>query len=255
MNDRSDTRLRHLADAVAHSQRVLNHPARRIADSLLDDETYTHAQAEQELPSYVTDELRGQPVAELYPLLNRHLLHCEDCADLYVFLLADQSQELAPVIVPVPSLKFLRALQRRRFIERATEAILNKLHPAGLAELSIIAEVFFDQVKDQVDRVTLQPTIQTAFNFSANTPVTLRYLAASATATQRLTNQLLSDKAISSSADTEIGRLIHQIALKAASDLKLRKQAQPFANYYTTWVTDHLDELLDFHQTIDESDK
>lgn len=258
MTHENDEQLQQLAKLLKTTEAAPDDPARRLAEALVPDDSYSHERAELDLPLYVTDEMLGRPVPRLYPTLHRHLLTCEQCALLHVAMLGDLVEEPEAVAVPVANLGFLPTttaelvepvkpppylVRLRRFAEEAADAILTALHPASLGELALVAEVFFDQVGDQIGQVSLQPTAQTAFNFSGSTPLALRYLVATAVTTYNLGVELSPQQVAVLRAANQLEAAVHRAALEAAVDLELGRDALPFANEYTRWLLQQPDTL------------
>ncbi|MCS6845998.1 MAG: hypothetical protein NZ528_17035 [Caldilineales bacterium] len=150
MPHENDERLQRLARLLAESDLPADDPWRRLAEALAPDDAYSHEQAEEELPAYVADELLGRPLAQRYPSLHRHLLHCRQCAELHAALLADLAEEPPDVPVPPPDLSFLSGVYRRRLRRAAlqlAEAIVEALQPALRSSLAGLAEVLFDELE------------------------------------------------------------------------------------------------------------
>lgn len=256
MTNETDEQLQQLANLLKTTAAAPDDPALRLAEALVADDSYSHALAEQDLPLYVADELLGRPAARLHPALHRHLLNCQPCAALHADMLEDLGEEPEEVVVPAANLSFLPSskpaappqpapyLDRlRRFAEQAAEAILATLRPASLSELALVAEVFFDQVGDQIGRVALQPAGQTAFNFSGSTPPVLRFLAASAVTTYRLGVELPPQRLVALRDQNQLQAAVRATALRVANSLSLGQDALPFADAYTRWLLNQIESL------------
>lgn len=108
-------------------KRVLQSPrAERLAEPIrtlacavwnIPDDPAMHARCEAELPAWVASEIEGWPAAQTEWPIRRHLLRCDDCADMYADLLEiglmDVVDRFRASPVPAPDLSFLEALNGR----------------------------------------------------------------------------------------------------------------------------------------------
>jgi hypothetical protein len=126
------------------------------------DDKAAHKECVAALPAFVSAEVEGQRVAELYPETQRHLDRCSSCAAQYVDLLqvamADVGNALPhPGVVPAPNLSFLTPpVAMRKLVLESAERVLTKLSPQPVTGLQIIADVFFEEVQALGGRFTLQ---------------------------------------------------------------------------------------------------
>lgn len=214
----------------------------RLAAALVDDapDALDHATVEDQLPAYVEAELRGVAVAQAFPDVNRHLRRCDACFELYTDLLQIDLGEL-PAPLPLPQAPYLDRL--RSYVLQGTEAILGALHRERLRDLPLVAEVFFSTWQGQFDRLLPQSQPQTAFNFSSDTPVALRFLAATLVTTGRLSQTLSETQVTSLQAAGQLESAVRREALRVASDLGLRREAGLFAEQYTRWLIPQINQL------------
>lgn len=231
-----------LAKRRAAGETVPESAAERVAAALVDDapDALDHAAVEEQLPTYVDAELRGVAVAKAFPDINRHLRRCTTCFELYSDLLQIELGEL-PEPLPLPPASYFDRL--RAFVMQGAEVILGALHRERLHDLPLVAEVFFSTWQGQFDRLIAQPQPQTAFNFSGETPVALRFLAATLVTTGRLGQQLSEQQVVSLQAADQLETTVQRLALRVASDLGLRREAGLFAEQYTRWVMHQIEQL------------
>ncbi len=153
-------------------------PRRRLLEALIPDESFSHEEAQAMLPDYVTDELLGRPVRELYPRLHRHLLHCQQCSAMYAAMIADVTEEIPlPVAVPQPDLSFLPPAHEsgldkilkdaREATKEALQSIVASAWPQLQDELKMVTRVFFRQVDQFGDNFILQPNAARAMGFGS----------------------------------------------------------------------------------------
>lgn len=248
MNEEQQDQFQKLGDLLNQTSRDADDPVRRLAESFIADETFTHEQAEQDLPAYVMDELLERQVAHLYPDLHRHLLHCEQCADLHAELLADFITEAEPVDIPQPDLSFLPSsanklvgllMDVRVATRRAAEQIVNVEWPQLRDELIITERIFFRQIDKLGDSFVLQAGAAQALGFGAGEVLhTQRVLAAS----YRTNLALLEQARRLAPADEPT---MHDAAQKAAEESAAemgfhRDDQRRFAEIYVRWFIDQL---------------
>ncbi len=150
-------------------------PRRRLLEALIPDETFTHEEAQAMLPDYVTDELLGRPVRELYPRLHRHLLHCQQCSAMYAAMIADVEEEVPqPMAIPQPDLSFLSEIKLdailkdvRGATKEALQSVVASAWPQLQNELKMVTRVFFRQVDQFGDNFILQPNAARAMGFGS----------------------------------------------------------------------------------------
>jgi len=241
MND-TQRKLEQLNQLLAQSDLPADDPVRKLAEALVPDESYTHEQAEHDLPAYVMDEMLGRPVARLYPELHRHLLHCEQCAELHAFMLEDLVEEPAPVSIPEPDLSFLppvglqKILQNpREAISDATTQIVKKLWPDWAADLDATLSIFFEKIGSLDASLTLQPAQARAMGFTGgdvSPPTRAAAISLQAHAALREAYQA-SDRVERAALQAEAER----IARRAAHEMGLRGNEQRrFVEAYVAWV-------------------
>lgn len=231
-----------LARRRAAGETIPESATERLAAALVDGapDALDHATVEDQLPAYVDAELRGVAMARVFPDINRHLRRCADCFELYTDLLQIELGEL-PEPLPLPQVPYLDRL--RAFVMQGTETILGALHRERLRDLPLVAEVFFSTWQGQFDRLIAQPQPQTAFNFSSETPVALRFLAATLVTTGKLGQQWSDQQMAGLQASGQLETTVQRLALRVASDLGLRREAGIFAEQYTRWVMRQIDQL------------
>jgi hypothetical protein len=166
-------------------------PLWRLAAALVPDEDYSHEQAEAELPAYVTDELLGRAVAQLYPALHRHLWHCARCASLHDEMLALLAEEGEAMPVPAPDLAFLPPVDWQQETVRVAEAILNRVWPGWQEPLARLAAMFFAGLERGAEvRLSRRGVALPALAFGGGeAPLALRVLVATYLAHEALRNR------------------------------------------------------------------
>lgn len=237
MTDQRDEKLQRLAEALRSSQRPSDDPLRRLAEALVDDDSYNHEQAEQDLPSYIIATLLGQPAAQQYPALHRHLLHCQQCAKLHVAMLQDLTVEPARVAVPLPDLSFLPGAyirRLRRAVLRLAQQIGAVLFPESLSALADVAELLLDELQEMGLnlRASSAPGPALAFG-SGDLPDEIKLLAATWAAAGRLGESLSAGQMASLQQSSAWPETVRSAALQAAIDLDFDpRQAERFAREF-----------------------
>jgi hypothetical protein len=237
MSQANDERLQQLAQLLAESDLPADDPARRLAEALVPDDRYSHAQAEQDLPLFVTDELLGRPVAGLYPTLHRHLLHCQQCAKLHVAMLQDLTVEPARGAVPQPDLSFLPGAYMRRLrsaVLRLAQQIGAVLFPESLPALADVAELLLDELQELGTNLRAAPSAGAALGFaSGDLPDEIKLLAATWAAAGRLGESLSAGQMASLQQSGAWPETVRSAAAQAASDLDFDpRQAERFAREF-----------------------
>lgn len=242
MTQAHDERLKRLAQLLAKSELAADDPARRLAEALVPDDRYSHAQAEAELPLYVTDELLGRPAARLYPALHRHLLHCRQCRGLHAALLVDLAEEPAAVPVPTPDLSFLPVPdywgRLRVAALRLAQAIAAALQPALAPRLAGLAELLFDELQDLGPDLWVAPPTGRAFAFAeGELSDEVRLLTAAWATTRQLGERLTPDQMAGLRRTGAWPATARQVAAQAAANLGFeRAAADRFAQEYARLV-------------------
>lgn len=220
---------------------------RRLAEALVADSTYTHEQAEQDLPLYVADELLRRPVSRTYPALHRHLLTCLQCAALHAAMVDDLGEQPAQVTAPTLRLDFLPAepyLDRLKdFCLRFARPYLDSVQPRALSTLATTARVYFDLVEERLGDFGLQTAPQAAFGFPAEPSLAWRVLAATAATTYQLGHELSAERIAALRAENRLETTVQRTAMRVASDMRLGRDAGPFAIEYTRWLLQQMDDL------------
>jgi len=238
MTDQHNEQLQRLAQALHSSQLPPDDPARRLAEALAGDDSYSHEQAEQDLPAYVADELLGRSAAQHYPALHRHLLHCQQCAGLHVAMLADLTTQPAPMVVPQPDLSFLPGAYMRR-LRRATLRLAQQigaaLFPDSLSSLADVAELLLDELQELGPNLRASPASGgVAFAFTGGSlPDEIKLLAATWAATGRLGEALSASQMATLQQSDAWPETARSAALQAAIDLDFDlRQAERFAREF-----------------------
>ena len=237
MTHENDEQLQRLAKLLETSGATPGDPARRLAESLVPDDSYSHQQAEQDLPLYVTDEMLGRPAARLYPALHRHLLNCQECAALHVAMLADMVEEPEEVAVPPPDLSFLPGAYFRRLRSatlRLAQEIAAALFPDSLPVLADVADLLFDELQELGPDLRADPGLGAAFAMAGgDLPDEVRVLAATWAATRRLGESLGADEMIHLQQAGVWTEMARRTSAQAAADLVFPlQQADRFAQTY-----------------------
>ncbi|MBE2234972.1 MAG: hypothetical protein IAE85_15865 [Anaerolinea sp.] len=237
MTDQRDEQLQRLAQALRNTQLPPDAALRRLAETLVDDDSYSHEQAEQDLPGYVSAALVGQPAAQQYPALHRHLLHCQECAKLHVAMLQDLTVEPARVAVPQPDLFFLPGAYTRRLrraVLRLAQQIGAVLFPDSLSALADVADLLLDELQDLGPNLRASPAAGAALAFgSGDLPDEIKLLAATWAATGRLGETLNAGQIASLQEAGAWPERARSVALQAAVDLGFGpRQAERFAREF-----------------------
>ena len=218
-------------------------PRRRLLEALIPDETFTHEEAQAMLPDYVTDELLGRPVRELYPRLHRHLLHCQQCSAMYAAMIADV-EEVVPlsVAIPQPDLSFLSETKLdtilkdvRGATKEALQSVVASAWPQLQDELKMVTRVFFRQVDQFGDNFILQPNAARAMGFGSGDAPLSQIIAA---ATYR-SNLALVEKYKRAKAPTRqaLAQEAETIAKDAARSMGLSEaEKTQFLSSYIAWL-------------------
>ncbi len=218
-------------------------PRRRLLEALIPDETFTHEEAQAMLPDYVTDELLGRPVRELYPRLHRHLLHCQQCSAMYAAMIADV-EEVVPlsVAIPQPDLSFLSETKLdtilkdvRGATKEALQSVVASAWPQLQDELKMVTRVFFRQVDQFGDNFILQPNAARAMGFGSGDAPLSQIIAA---ATYR-SNLALVEKYKRAKAPTRqaLAQEAETIAEDAARSMGLSEaEKTQFLSSYIAWL-------------------
>lgn len=234
MSDEHEANLRRLAELLQTSAVAADDPMRRLAEALVPDASYSHEQAEQDLPDYVSDELLGRPVARLYPALHRHLLQCETCAEMHAGMLSAFDEVPIDVAIPAPRLDFLPPIDIWQRTKAIARIILGRAWPAVREPFDAIAELARKQIEQGNDMKRLRSgMLVPTFSFGGgDAPITLRVLAATYIANQTLASRYGSLEQAAAglpAATTEIAAL----AMAAAKEAGIaRKERQGFVDAY-----------------------
>lgn len=241
MTEQRDEQLQRLAQALRSTQIPPGDPARHLAEALVGDDNYSHEQAEQDLPGYVTAALLGQPAVQHYPALHRHLLHCTQCARLHAAMLQDLTVEPAQVPVPQPNLSFLPGAYMRRLRSatlRLAQQIGAVLFPGSLSALTDMAEIVLDELQEIGTNLRASPAPGAALGFaSGDLPDEIKLLAATWATTGRLGESLSAGQIASLQQSGTWVETARFAALQAASDLDFSpRQAEHFAREFADLV-------------------
>ncbi len=234
MTDQRDEQMQRLAQALRSTQLPPDDALRRLASALVDDDSYSHEQAQQDLPAYVSAALVGQPAAQQYSALHRHLLHCHECASLHVAMLQDLTVEPPAMPVPQPDLSFLPGAYMRRLrraVLRMAQKIGAVLFPESLPALADVAELLLDELQEMGPNLRSSPAPGGALAFaSGDLPDEIRLLAATWAASGRLGEALSANQMASLQQTGAWPETVRSAALQAAIDLDFdSRQAERFA--------------------------
>lgn len=239
---RNDEQLQRLQQALHSTQVPPDDPLRRFAEALVDDDSYSHEQAERDLPNYVNAALLGQPAVQQYPALHHHLLQCKQCALLHVAMLQDLTVEPARVAVPQPDLSFLPGSYLRR-LRRATLRLAQQigamLFPNSLPALDDVAELVLDELQELGSNLRASPVAGAVLGFaSGDLPDEIKLLAATWAAAGRLGESLSAGQMASLQQSGAWPETARSAALQAAMDLDFDpRQAERFAREFARLVT------------------
>ena len=232
------------------SQLSEDDPRRRLLAALIPDDAFSHEEAQARLPAYVTDELLGRPVHQLYPGLHRHLLHCQECATMYAAMIADVTQDSPlPASIPRPALGFLSSPQAsswgamwgdvREATKEALREIIATAWPRLQDEASMMTRIFFRQLDQFGDDFILQPNAARAMGFgSGEVPLSQKLVAA----TYR-SNMALKEKyaAAGKPLDEEMLQNAEDIAAQAATTMGLSMdESARFVAAYLAWLHEEI---------------
>jgi hypothetical protein len=226
-------------------------PERRLLEALIPDKEFTHEEAQAILPDYVTDELLGRPVRDLYPQLHRHLLHCQQCTAMYAAMMADVTEEAPQTVgLPQPDLSFLSLQPNSRLNEilddvrsatqEALQAIIVSTWPQLQNEVKVVVRVFFRQLDQFGEDFILQPNAARALGFgSEKVPLSQRLAA-----TVYKSNVIIKEKygTIEKPSEAVWSQEVRQIAENAAWSMGLTDaEKERFVSSYLTWLTENDD--------------
>ncbi len=232
--------------AASESTDPLMHLARAVAG--VEDPALSHEECETQLPTYVDEEVAGLKVAQLYPEVKHHLELCNRCAALYLDMLELALAEAAGQIpltepVPAPDLSFLPAVS---FVELAkgkvleiTRGILAKLAPAGIGELDIFGDIFFERLGEVGRDFILTPRSVSALGFSSEgAPLWLRTLVATYETTRRLAESYLPEEIQAQLGRGEWLETVGKVAQQVGEEILDPNRAQSFAQHYQAALRD-----------------
>jgi hypothetical protein len=242
MNEHDEADLEQLAERLRGLPETPEDPYWRVAAALVPDPDYTHEQAEAELPAYVADELLGRAVAQLYPRLHRHLLHCTACAELHAEMVAALSAEPPAVAAPTPDLSFLPPLDLRQEAIRVAERVLNRVWPEVREPLAKVAGLFFAELDRGRDiRLSRAGVPMPAMAFGGgDAPLSLRVLVATYLAQQALQARyggLNRAEAVMATTRAEVEALVAAAAKEAGIPPRKRRDfiAAYLAAQFSNW--------------------
>ena len=216
---------------------------RHLYDVLLPDDDFSHEEAEAQLPLYVTDELLGRPVHKLYPRLHRHLIHCQQCIDLYADMMQDLTEEgVVAVAVPKPNLDFLSQPSTTRWeslwgdVRSATKEALQSMvastWPQLQDEITMATRILFRQLDHLGDDLFLQTNAARALGFGSG-DIPLGQKLAIATYRCHVT---IRERFAPSGEPPSMA--LSSIVEKAAEDVGLSiEERKHFVSAYIAWVT------------------
>ncbi len=241
MTHEHDDQLQRLAELLKTTQIEPDDPMRRLAEALVPDDSYSHQQAERDLPLYVTDEMLDLPAPRRFPELDRHLLTCEKCAALHLAMLTDMVEEPAPIAVPPSDLSFLPGAYFRRLRSatlRLAQGIAAALFPDSLPALADVADLLLDELQDRGPDLRAAPGHSAFFAMTGgDLPDEVRVLAATWTATRKLGESLGVDEMVRLQQTGVWAEMARRAAAQAAADLGFpRRQADRFAQAYAGLV-------------------
>ena len=90
---------------------------------------------------------------------------------------------------------------------------------------------------------SLQTSPQAAFGFHAEPSLALRVLAATAATTYQLGHDLSAERIAALRAENRLETTVQRTAMRVASDMRLGREAGPFAIQYTQWLLQQIAEL------------
>jgi len=227
-------------------------PERRLLEALIPDEAFTHKEAQAILPNYVTDELLGRPVRDLYPRLHRHLLHCQQCTAMYAAMIADVAED--PPLAsgfPQPDLSFLSPYPNfglneiladvRGATREALREIIVSTWPQLQNEFMMVTRIFFRQVDQFGESFILQPNAARALGFgSEDVPLSQKLIA-----TIYKSNMALKERyeMAERPSGAELSQEAKTIADNAAQGMGLSgEERELFVSSYLAWLTKNDDE-------------
>jgi hypothetical protein len=150
---------------------------------------------------------------------------------------------LAPEFEPLP-VPDLAVFHRRAALTELKAFVLDKteklltIFRIPAVDLPDLAEAFFDRVQAWGENLWAQPVTSGVYGLDGGEfPQAARFLAATWVATRRLARQLTPAGTAAAQAQDQLAATVHQVALRAATDLGLPdRDAARFAAEYTRLV-------------------
>ncbi len=107
MSESDSARRRRLLKALRTRGQAVPPELMRLADAVWseNDAALTHEACMAALPTFVSDEVEGKPVAQLYPAIKHHLDRCPRCATQYADLLEVALAEANDQLPQAPHLR------------------------------------------------------------------------------------------------------------------------------------------------------
>ena len=220
---------------------------RRLYDVLIPDD-FSHVEAEAQLPLYVTDELLGRPVRKLYPRLHRHLLHCQQCFDLYANMMQDLIEEdITTEAVPKPNLAFLsqtsaeaRWMDLHSATKEALQSMVTSTWPQLQEEIAIAIRILFRQIDQLGDDILLQANPAQALGFGTDDiPLSQKLALATYKSNRAIQGALQAEgKSLNSMLPDDV-TLIAKDAAKTAG--LSSEESKNFIHSYLAWLQQNID--------------
>ncbi len=214
----------------------LPEPLQRLGDALWNepDAVITHEVCRAALPQLIEAELSGENVAETFASVKQHLDGCDSCATEYAELLdtaraAQRGALVSAQNIPRPDLAFLSKHPPARSMPETVlewaRGVLAAHAPTHTRELDVIAETFFERVK-QLGAFELRAGTAQAMGLDRRDPSpALATLAATHAATQALISEMTHAQFDAWIQQGTLRQELETHAAKAARDIGLAQEA------------------------------
>jgi hypothetical protein len=245
MIDHTDAQLDALRRQIRERGKELPSPVEKLARAVLGESgaDLSHEECLAALPTYVDAEVAGEPIAQNFPRVKRHLDACEECsaqyAELLQMTLAEQSGEIPmPLAIPAPDLAFLSPPKLSDFVTEKARTILRAISSAPLPDLERIAEIVSEQIEALGGKFVLQPGLarQLALDSSELSEATVA-LAVTYAVTQRIIKSLTPEQIDVLFAENRLQAQVENVAIATAREIRVETSlAERLAQEYARHV-------------------
>lgn len=217
------------------------------------DTVLTDKECQARLPEYITAEVSGLDVAQLYPEVKRHLERTPQLEAEYVALLdaameEDEQEGVLPAPTKRPDLSFLPArlpISLPAYSKWLTREVLQQRAPTWIEDLEVVAQVFFERVAALGKNIHLNaqwaPTLGVG-NGEITSPLQILAVTYFATLSLIATLSPAEQRAVTTESLLPVAE---QEAMNAAHQLGLSDQsARDIATTYAPLVARHASHLV-----------